>query len=73
MKAFIIILVLMVSGCSDLGAEITGEKYTIRLPGGYYYKVNDYHIRQTTGVITFTYYGTEYKSNTWVVKTTKND
>lgn len=78
MKAFVIILVLIISGCTESGrrilnAEITGEKYTIYTCSGGSYKVDDYHIYNSRGVISFSNGGNEYKSNCWLLKTTKHD
>jgi len=69
MKVLLIIFVILISGCSELKAELTGESYTIWTSKGANYKVNEYFI--ISGVINFTYNGSEYKSNVWTVKTTK--
>jgi len=78
MKVFLIVLALIISGCTDAGksilkAEITGEKYTIFIPDMGSYKVNDYHVQRSTGVVSFLYKGSEYKANVWMIKATKSD
>ena len=67
---------LFLTGCSEsskriLGADITGEKYTVII-NRVSYKTNHYSIRG--GVLTFvSYSGHKYKTNTWTVKETKED
>ena len=70
-KVLLILSVLIFSGCSELNANITGEKYTIFVPELNHYKVNSYDI--VDGVIYFESNGSKYKSNVWIVKTTKGD
>ena len=74
MKLLIALTFMFLVGCTDadkkiLKAEITGEKYTIYISGVNHYKVNDYHIKR--GMIYFELGGNKYKSNVWMVKTTK--
>ena len=76
MKIFMILCVIFIAGCNDsskriLKAEITGKKYTVFTCSGDVYKINDYHIQNSTGVMTFYYKDSEYKLNCWTLKATK--